>query len=90
MPKFVKGSEEAKEHMRKIREKRGQPKPEGYVKPAKKPKEPKQPKEEEYVDLTTFGEPKLTIPEFFVVERNITHQTGKKKGTTETKYQLVN
>jgi hypothetical protein len=88
MPKFVKGSEEAKEHMRKIREKRGQPKPEGYVKPPKKEKKEK--KEEEYVDLTTFGEPKLTIPEFFVVERKVTHQIGKKKGTTETKYQLVN
>jgi len=90
MPKFVKGSEEAKEHMRKIREKRGQPKPEGYVKPPKKTKAPKEEKEKEMVKLTEFGEPKLTIPEFFVVERKITHQTGKKKGTTETKYQLVN
>jgi len=90
MPKFVKGSEEAKEHMRKIREKRGQPKPEGYVKPPKKTKEPKEEKEKEMVKLTEFGEPKLIIPEYFVVERKITHQTGKKEGTTETKYQLVN
>jgi hypothetical protein len=90
MPKFVKGSEEAKEHMRKIREKRGQPKPEGYVKPPKKTKAPKEEKEKEMVKLTEFGEPKLTIPEFFVVERKITHQTGKKEGKTETKYQLVN
>jgi len=97
MPKFVKGSEEAKEHMRKIREKRGQPKPEGYVKPPKKTKQPSpsvgaepKEKEKEMVQLTEFGKPKLTLPEFFVVERKITHQIGKKKGTTETKYQLVN
>jgi hypothetical protein len=88
MPRFIKGSEEAKEHMRKIREKRGQPKPEGYVAPPKKDKKPK--KEEEYVDLTTFGEPKLTIPEFFVIERQITHQTGIRKGKTDTMYKLVN
>jgi hypothetical protein len=89
MPKFVKGSEEAKEYMRKIREKRGQPKTDQPPKP-KKTKAPKEEKEKEMVKLTEFGEPKLTIPEFFVVTRQITHQIGKKKGITETKYQLVN
>jgi hypothetical protein len=80
MPRFEKGSEEAKEYMRKLRESRKKTSP-GEPRPPRKPRE-KKTEDETYVQLPTFSGSELTIPEFFVVE--------KKQSDGTIAYQLAN
>ena len=93
MPRFEKGSQEAKDFMAKIRNIRKQP---DYVPPANKKLTKKQKEKEELskikVDIPIMGETSLVVPEYFAVprkngyklvnpmsqERNLSSRGGKK------------
>ena len=80
MPKFVKGSQEAKEHMANIRQKR-------KVNPNPKPPNPnkgiRKRNENTKVDIPMMSSQSIAIPEFYAT-KNISKKTGK------VSYRLVN
>lgn len=93
MPRFEKGSQEAKDYMEKIRNARKQP---GYVPPANKKLTKKQKESEALkkvkVDIPIMGETSLIVPEYFAIrtkngykivspmsqERNLSSRQGVK------------